>query len=258
MPENIIIYFTGTGNSLKISKDIADIIGDCKMISILAYNKSENLDKYKKIGFVCPVYGLSIPNYVYKFISNIDLPKEKYYFCIVTYADNPFASVAVVSKLLNKKDIRLNNAFTVKMVNHYYATNNVPGDYQKIMEDAKMQINTIGQKIKTMETKNISKCNPLIIFSNFGNKLYKSLDKHFIVSEECIGCGHCCKLCPVKNITMENNRPKFNNNCELCVVCFHSCPKRAIDFYNKKANRRRHINPDIKWEEIFISKYRSQ
>lgn len=250
MSKNLILYFSGTGNSLKISKDIAGIIGDCKITSILEYNESENLDSYERIGFVCPVYGLSIPNLVYKFISNINLPKDKYYFCIITYADNFFASANVVNKLLSKKKLQLNNAFYVQMINNYHATDKKPENYDEILKNAQTQINNIGLIIKNMENKSISKYHPLTVLSSFGNKMYRFLDKYFTVSEDCNGCGDCQKLCPVKNITMENNRPKFNNNCELCVLCFHSCPKKAIDFFNEKKNRRRHINPEIKWEEI--------
>jgi len=245
MFKNLVFYFTGTGNSLKISKDIANIIGDCKIVSIFAYNESENLDNYEKIGFICPVYGLSIPNIVYEFIKKINLPKEKYYFCIISYAHYPFASVAVIQKLLN------NNGFTVKMINNYYAVEGLSTDCKEILQGAQVEINNIAQKIKAMENKKIYKNNPFTIFSCFKNSFYKSLDKYFIISEECTGCGKCCKSCPVKNITMENNRPKFNNNCEFCVICIHSCPKRAIDFYNKPKNRKRYINPEIKWEEFY-------
>jgi len=251
MFKNLVFYFTGTGNSLKISKDIAHIIGDCKILSIFAYNESENLDNYEKIGFICPVYGLSIPNIVYEFIKKINLPKEKYYFCIISYAHYPFASVAVIQKLLNKKNIKLNNGFIVRMLNYYSTVERLSINHKEILQNAQIQINNIGQKIKDMKNKKIFKNNPFIFFSYLKNKIYKSLDKHFIVSEECTGCGKCYKLCPAKNITMENNKPKFNNNCELCVICIHSCPKRAIDFYNKPKNRKRYINPEIKWEEFY-------
>lgn len=31
--------------------------------------------------------------------------------------------------------------------------------------------------------------------------------KAFHVSEDCIGCGKCVKLCPLNNITLENGKP---------------------------------------------------
>jgi len=34
MAKNIIFYFSGTGNSLKVAKDIAISIQDCELISI--------------------------------------------------------------------------------------------------------------------------------------------------------------------------------------------------------------------------------
>lgn len=250
MYKNIIFYFTGTGNSLKIAKDIANIIGDCKLISIVTYNGNEELNNYDKIGFICPIYGFAIPNYVHKFISNINLPKNKYYFCIVNYADYHFQSITAINKLFIKKDIRLNSAYNIKMYNNYHGLNETEENIEKILEDAQTQIFKIGQKIKNMENIKVKRGHPFNIFSSFGNRMYKFLDKHFTISTNCSGCGNCSKLCPVKNISMENNIPKFHNNCELCVLCIHSCPNRAIDFFNRKQNRRRFLNREVKWEEI--------
>jgi ferredoxin len=250
MYKNIVFYFTGTGNSLKIAKDIGNIIGDCKIVSMSAYNQNDNLDDYEKIGFVCPVYGMSIPHFVKEFISKSNFPQNKYYFCVVNYSDYHGASIAVMNKLLNKKSIRLNAAFFIKMVSNYIVLKETPENYNEVLEKAQVKINNIGQKIKDMENKNVIKHHPLMVFSNFGYKLYKTLDRYFNVSNECIGCGNCYKICPVKNIIMENNRPKFKNNCEQCVACINSCPKRAINFLKVTNNRKRYINPNIRIEEI--------
>jgi flavodoxin len=39
MAKNIIFYFTGTGNSLKVSKDIAKVLDDCRIVSMPAYKE---------------------------------------------------------------------------------------------------------------------------------------------------------------------------------------------------------------------------
>jgi flavodoxin len=85
MSKNIIFYFTGTGNSLKVAKDVANIIHDCKVVSMSAYKEDDYLNDMERIGFVFPVYG-SLPNLVNKFISNTEFPKNKdiYYFTVVT------------------------------------------------------------------------------------------------------------------------------------------------------------------------------
>jgi len=55
-------------------------------------------------------------------------------------------------------------------------------------------------------------------------------DRKFHVSDSCIGCGICAKNCPLRNITIENDRPKWNGHCTNCMSCYHRCPKNAINF----------------------------
>ena len=82
MSKNIIFYFTGTENSLKVAKDVANIINDCKVISMAAYKEDNCLNDMERIGFVFPVYG-SLPNLVNKFISKIEFPKNKDIYSIL-------------------------------------------------------------------------------------------------------------------------------------------------------------------------------
>lgn len=42
--DNIIFYFTGTGNRLMVAQDIADKIGDTKLMSIADAVKEDNID----------------------------------------------------------------------------------------------------------------------------------------------------------------------------------------------------------------------
>ena len=50
MSKNIIFYFSGTGNSLKVAKDIAAAIEDCELISMGRSHKLSGT--YDRIGFV--------------------------------------------------------------------------------------------------------------------------------------------------------------------------------------------------------------
>ena len=55
-------------------------------------------------------------------------------------------------------------------------------------------------------------------------------DNPFTVNDDCISCGLCTRVCPCKNLTMENGKPKFNHHCANCMACVTSCPKRAIGY----------------------------
>jgi ferredoxin len=46
--------------------------------------------------------------------------------------------------------------------------------------------------------------------------------------EKCEGCGLCAQLCPVDNVELQGDRPRFGEQCVLCIRCLHACPQEAI------------------------------
>jgi MinD superfamily P-loop ATPase len=54
----------------------------------------------------------------------------------------------------------------------------------------------------------------------------------------------------MNNIILSNNYPIWHHNCEQCLACFHWCPKEAIQYGEKTAERARYHHPDIKLTDI--------
>ena len=52
----------------------------------------------------------------------------------------------------------------------------------------------------------------------------------FKVSDACIGCGKCEKLCPVNCIRLESGHPVWGGGCTHCMACICYCPKEAIEY----------------------------
>lgn len=47
--------------------------------------------------------------------------------------------------------------------------------------------------------------------------------------ERCTGCAICQKHCPMKAITMQDNKPTFDySHCIYCYCCHELCPNRAL------------------------------
>ena len=55
-------------------------------------------------------------------------------------------------------------------------------------------------------------------------------DKGFYTTPDCDHCGLCEKLCPLKNISLQDGKPKWHSHCTQCMSCYHHCPKNAIQF----------------------------
>jgi NAD-dependent dihydropyrimidine dehydrogenase PreA subunit len=55
-------------------------------------------------------------------------------------------------------------------------------------------------------------------------------DSKYLSTEACIHCSKCVEACPLKNVTLEEGRPKWNGNCTMCMSCYHHCPVNAIQY----------------------------
>ena len=67
-----------------------------------------NMNNYEKIGFIIPLYYMSMPNMVKEFISKLEISKDSYIFSVVTRASSKGRIFHDIDKLLNKKEVKIN------------------------------------------------------------------------------------------------------------------------------------------------------
>lgn len=53
--------------------------------------------------------------------------------------------------------------------------------------------------------------------------------KGYKISENCIGCGACEKVCPQRCIEKDIPYKIRQNNCLHCGACYEKCPVKAIE-----------------------------
>jgi len=252
-----IYYFSGTGNSLKVAKDIAAGVGDTEIIQICKSNMEINNTTSNKVGIIFPVYASGMPLLVKEFIGKIKISQDAYVYTVVTFGAAAGASISQLENLLSDKGIKLSAAFKMKM----------PGNYQVIYapySDKKQKICFENEKQKITEiVKSINK-NEIVRFSGVGENLMKTIggmiyssfspyekDKDFWIDEKCNGCGTCSKVCPADNIKMNEGKPEWQHKCEQCVACMQWCPKKSIQYKKATVKRGRYQHPDIAVTELF-------
>ena len=60
----------------------------------------------------------------------------------------------------------------------------------------------------------------------------------FVISEDCIGCGICRKICPMDRFTIQAQKSKYDpKGCIACMACIHACPMNAIQLTIPEKNR---------------------
>ncbi len=62
----------------------------------------------------------------------------------------------------------------------------------------------------------------------FGYRTRQYSNQLKIDADKCVGCAKCVKICPTKNIMMEDNKAKGKDTCTVCYRCVNLCPKQAI------------------------------
>ena len=73
------------------------------------------------------------------------------------------------------------------------------------------------------------------------------------VTDACVGCGTCTRVCPRGCIRVENSRPVYDYTyCVNCMACAHACPQNAIKLVCVKEPNpnARYRNPNISLAEI--------
>ena len=61
--------------------------------------------------------------------------------------------------------------------------------------------------------------------------------KIYRVTDDCIGCSICNKVCPMNCFEIKNQRAEQNSqNCVMCMACIHACPKKAIQMNMPEKN----------------------
>ena len=109
-----IFYFTGTGNSLAVAKNIGSELGDTELVSIPAVIKGDIIADTPVIGLVFPVYIWGMPNMVVDFVNKLKLDNNQYIFAVATCAGIPGETLIQLQKTLQKGGSNLDAGFIVK------------------------------------------------------------------------------------------------------------------------------------------------
>lgn len=258
-----IYYFSGTGNSLKIAKDLSVKLGNCQLLPIAKFLQTDLLKSTsKKIGFIFPLYYSGLPKIVYDFVNKINLEKSDYIFTVITSAGdiNEFP-LQQLKQILETKSKILNAGFFITMPNNYIIGFDIHSkEHQKeLFKRAIKKVEKISEIVKKEEVnlkndifrKHLTRSEK--VNNTFRMEVNES-DKSFYVEDSCTSCGICEKVCPVNNISLVKGKPIWQHRCQLCLACINFCPEKSIQFGGETLKTGRYHHPEITIQEIINQK----
>lgn len=252
----ILFYFSATGNSLQIARNLAKDLENCVLQSMASSNFKRTVGGIgESIGFIFPVYFNGLPRLVKHFVEELTISPNTYCFAVANSGGSRSNSLGMLEDILISKDTRLSYADEIKMPGNYIISHNSPtrSDVEKLIAYASISTKRIAKAISKQELQpaiHKFKLWSKVINHHFLYKNVSGLDDKFTATDKCIGCGLCTKVCPVNNIKIKNQKPSWQHSCEQCLACIHWCPCKAIEYGNNTVRRAQYHNPNVKVEDI--------
>ena len=253
MERNLIFCFSGTGNSLKAAKDVAAVLGDTEIVLMKGDYKFSG--QYSRVGFIFPCYGGGVPMTVLEYIKALEINTDTadYFYGVVTCGGSERDSLPMLRDALLQKGISLNYGSSIPTVGNYIAMYPMAPETGETLRLAEKKTATVVREIKDKAVTTIGKVTLGVkLFYKAGNLYFRSKAKQFTVSDSCISCGMCEKICPTKSIEIKDGKPVFKwQSCSQCMACIQWCHKEAINCGKETGRRTRYHHPDIHADELF-------
>lgn len=246
----MIFYFTATGNSLYAARRLGD-----EPISIAhELKKADRHYQAEAIGIVCPLYEFDLPRPVEEFIASSTFDTD-YFFVVTTYGMHHGGIAERVSARLQANGRRVDYFNTVIMVDNAVQIFDM-AEQMRIDPEKKVdeQLAAVRADIEARKHYIQPAAQEEVDFYEGYMKHPFNLrptneDPLYYVTDECIGCGTCSRVCPMGCIRIEDGRPVYDYTfCADCYACVHACPKRAIRFVNFDEP-----NPDVRYRNPHVT-----
>ncbi|HYE84078.1 MAG TPA: EFR1 family ferrodoxin [Clostridia bacterium] len=261
MSKTEIYYFTGTGNSLFIARELERRIPDSKIIPIVGLlDKKVIKTSGERVGFVFPVYMAALPIPVKKFVEKLELDESVYTFAVATRIGTMHGAFSGIDKVLGRKGKLLNAFFNLNM-----PSNDPKFDYKTPTEDeitkleaeAKLRLDSIEKIILAKEKsreKDIyyTQKVPFVGLLSSLADLTGGMDYNLYADSKCTGCGSCEKVCLSGKIRMEEGKPVWQKDikCYKCSACLNYCPAQAAQIKSYTEKNGRYTHPYATIDEI--------
>ena len=250
----MVFYFTATGNSLYVAKQL-----DEERLSIpQEMNKENRHYKAERIGIVCPLFEFEIPSLVKDFIQDSEF-EAGYFYLVVTYgmhhggvAERTQAWLQSIGKAADYVNtiIMHDNAlivFDMDQQRNVEAEKQVDAHIDAIKSDIAAKRAMVQQ----------APADEIDFYQNFVAWIKRTGPMYafplYRATDSCVGCGTCTRVCPRGCIHLENKRPVWDySRCANCMACIQACPTKAIQFITVKEPNpdARYRNPHIALKEI--------
>jgi len=250
----VLIYYSGTGNSKRVSEWIADTACEAGIKTYVTSYDQFNAEKINgftgktMVGFFSATHGFNMPHSMLKFLIRFNVLKGSDVFIGNTRAGMKLSRIFLPGLsgialylpafIMFLKGYRIRSLYPVDLPSNWISLH--PGLKAKVIDSMFDHYKSLTRRyaVKVLSGKRVFLkafillpldllVFPLAVgYYFFGRYI---IAKTFITNKNCDNCGLCIKECATGSIILSGNRPFWKLTCESCMKCMNHCPKRAIE-----------------------------
>ncbi|MBQ8965483.1 EFR1 family ferrodoxin [Ruminococcus sp.] len=239
----LAIYLSGTGNTKHCIEKLAKLIDEnTEILPIESEGIKEKIAAADDIILGYPTQFSNAPIMVRDFIKHNDIWRGKRVLCVATMGLFSGDGAGCAARLLRKQGAEILGGLHIHMPDSISDNKMLKKSLEEnkaIIAEADRKIERTAAEIRSGKypTEGIRPYSRAI--GLFGQRLWfygKTLDysDKLKISDECIGCGKCSSVCPMKNLSIKNGRVETKGSCTMCYRCVSQCPKKAITLLGSK------------------------
>ncbi len=256
-----IYYFSATGNSLAVARDVADKL-DARLIPVMSVLDQDSIaTQADVVGLVFPIYDFKPAPAIERFVGKLRDVDAKYLFAVCTYGIAPSQSLKNLNKLVASRGGHLAGGFAVGMPHSGIGSGAVTQAQQEEMFRAwQKRLTAVADYVDNRSQGTIESSRLALnlfqarfarllpaMFKFVKHALLKGTDSlAFTPSGACNSCGICARICPSNNIDMVDGRPVWSDDCLNCFACLNWCPQEAISLGGADMDIRNYHHPEVK------------
>ncbi len=239
------LYFSGTGNS----KYAAELF--CKEYDkesgAYSIEDADALSAVKDTNLIIiayPVQYSTVPKIMRDYITDhSELWNNKKVFIIATMGLFSGDGAGMLGRLLESCGAEVIGGLHLKMPDSIADEKALKRPLEKNRELVKQADQKIKESVKRLKAGNPTQEGIGVLYrlagffgqrAYFGHKTKRYSSKVKVDIDKCIGCGICEKLCPMNNISINEQKAVSGESCTMCYRCINKCPKQAITLLGKR------------------------
>ena len=250
----LMIYYSGTGNSKRVSEWIVQEAQNRGMKTHIASYHQLDPEDVKDftgrtlIGFFSATHGFNMPHSILKFLfrfkefrgSDVFIGNTRAGMKLWKFFMPGLSGIAMYfpALIMFFKGYKIKAMYPVDLPSNWISLH--PGLRKKVIDSMVVHYERLTKKFasKVLSGKRVFikafvllpldiLVAPVALGYYFVGRFI--LAKTFIANTNCNNCGICIKQCPTKSIILTDNRPYWKFTCESCMKCMNYCPERAIE-----------------------------